>query len=164
MVTFAEARDQLHERVDRLFASSAFMELYPGIQAPKVYKGFPVNEPPFYVAVDEIVDTAATSGAVSMGHAQLDFTVRVWCFARHTSQETAADTLLAYVDAVFKAVLADHTLGTTVDNSFPSIETAGTSADGSKRYLAAAAVAVQCSVFSKCPASIKEAIIHDCKC
>lgn len=162
MVTFSESRDVLRRRLEAVFSSGAFAELYPGVQAPKVFQGFPVNEPPFYVAVDEVVDTAQTSGAASMGHARVDFTIRVWCLARHTSQETAADTLLAYVDAVFKSVLADHTLRTTVDNSFPSVETAGTSADGSKRYLAAASVAVQCSVFSQCPAEIMEVINEGC--
>lgn len=158
MVTFSAARDELRRRLEAVFGSEAFAELYPGVQAPKVFTGFPVNEPPFYVAVDEIVDTAATSGAASMGHARIDFTVRVWCFARHTSLETASDALLAYVDAVFKSVLADQRLRGTVDNSFPEVETAGTSADSSKRYAAAASVAVACSVFSQCPAEIMEAV------
>lgn len=158
MVTFSEARDVLKNRLDAVFASEAFGGLYPGVQVPKIYQGFPINEPPFYIAVDEIIDAAASSGAASMGHARVDFTLHVWCFARHTSQETAADTLLAYVDAVFKAVLADQRLNGTVDNSFPEIEAAGTSADGSKRYAAAASVAVSCHVFSQCPAELTEVV------
>ena len=158
MVSFMQARDALKNRLDALFGSEAFATLYPGVQAPKVYQGFPVNEPPFYVAVDEIVDTAASSGAASMGYVCIDFTVHVWCFARHTNQETAANTLLAYVDAVFKAVLADQRLNGAVDNSFPEIETAGTSADSSKRYTAAASVAVECHVFSQCPAELMEVV------
>lgn len=93
-----------------------------------------------------------------MGHARIDFTVHVWCFARHTKQEVAADTLMAYIDAVFKAVLADQRLNMAVDNSFPEIETAGTAADGSKRYTAAASVAVKCHVFSQCPAALMEVV------
>lgn len=158
MVTFSQARDVLRHRLEAVFGSEAFATLYTGVQAPKVYQGFPVSEPPFYVAVDEIVDTASSSGAASMGHARIDFTLHVWCFARHTSQETAADTLLAYVDAVFKAVLADQRLNGTVDNSFPEIETAGTAADSSKRYTAAASVAVACHVFSQCPAELMEVV------
>ena len=157
MVTFAQARDVLKNRLDAVFSSGAFVEIY-GVQAPKVYQGFPVNEPPFYVAVDEIIDTATTVGAVTMGHAQVDFTLRVWAFAQHVNQETAANTLLAYVDAVFKAVCADQRLNFTVDNSFPEIETAGTAADSSKRYTAAASIAVRCGVFSQCPAELMEVV------
>lgn len=157
MVTFTQARDVLRKRLGSVFGS-AFTTMHPGVQAPKVYQGFPPNEPPFYVAVDEIIDTAASSGAASMGHARIDFTVHVWCFARHANQETAANTLLAYVDTVFKAVLADQRLNGAVDNSFPEIETAGTSADSSKRYIAAASVAVACHVFSQCPAELMEVV------
>ena len=71
---------------------------------------------------------------------------------------SVANTLLAYVDAVFKAVLADQRLNGAVDNSFPEIETAGTSADSSKRYTAAASVAVECHVFSQCPAELMEVV------
>ncbi len=158
MVTFSQARNVLRNRLAAVFAAEAFGNLYPDVQAPKVYQGFPVDEPPFYVAVDEIVDTAQSSGAASMGHARIDFTVHVWCFARHSKQEVAADTLMAYVDAVFKAVLADQRLNMAVDNSFPEIETAGTAADSSKRYTAAASVAVQCHVFSQCPAELMEVV------
>lgn len=157
MVSFVQARDVLKTRLDTVFAV-AFPSIYPGVQEPKVFKGFPPSEPPFYVAVDEIVDTAQSSGAASMGHARIDFTIHVWCFARHTVQEVAADTLLAYVDAVFKAVLADQRLGGAVDNSFPEIETAGTAADSSKRYTAAASVAINCHVFSQCPSELMEVV------
>lgn len=153
MVTFADARDVLAKRLEAIFGSEAFGELYE-VTAPKVYTGFPVNEPPFYVAVDEVVDTAETDGAVTMGHAKWDFTITVWAFAQHKEQKTVADTLLSYTDAIFKAVLADPQLNMTVDNSFPSIETAGTAADSSKRYMGAASVSVRCTVYSKCPAEL----------
>ena len=157
MVRFTQARDVLKARLDAVFAV-AFPSLYAGVHEPKVYQGFPVSEPPFYVAVDEIVDTAQSSGAASMGHARIDFTIHVWCFAKHTVQEVAADTLMAYVDAVFCAVLADQRLNGAVDNCFPEIENAGTAADSSKRYTAAASVAVNCSVFSQCPAELMEVV------
>ncbi len=158
MVTFALARNALKSRLDAVFGSEAFADLYPGVQPPKVYQGFPVNEPPFYVAVDEIVDAAASSGAASMGHARIDFTLNVWCFARHASLETAADALLSYVDAVFASVLADQQLCMAVDSAFPRVRDAGTGADGSKRYVAAATVEVACSVCSACHAGIKEVV------
>lgn len=159
MVTrYAEARDVLHRRLEALFASEAFDSLYPGARAPKVCLGFPVTEPPFYAAVDEIADASATSGGVSMGHAEVDFTLHVWLYAQHTDLMTAADTLMAYVDAVFGSVMADPQLCGTVDSAFPSIETAGTAADGSRRYIAAASVAVECSVYSACPASLAEVV------
>ena len=159
MVTdYARARNVLLQRLESVFDADTFDILYPGAKAPKVVLGFPVTEPPFYAAVDEIVDAAATSGGVSMGHAQVDFTLRVWLFAQHTSLETASDTLLAYVDAVIGSVMADPQLCGSVDSAFPSIETAGTAADSSKRYVAAASVAVQCSVYSACPAQLASTV------
>jgi len=155
MVTdYVKARNVLKKRLEAVFASEAFGVLYPGAKQPKVFLGFPTSEPPFYAAVDEIVDASATSGGVSMGHAQVDFTLHVWLCAQHSSLETASDTLLAYIDAVFGSTMADPQLCETVDNAFPVIETAGTAADSSKRYIAAASVAVQCSVYSACPAQL----------
>ena len=158
MVSYAGARDVLKARLDAVFADEAFARLYPGAKAPKVFLGFPVTEPPFYAAVDEIADASAASGSASMGHAQIDFSLHVWLCAQHSDLKTASDTLMAYVDAVFCAVMADPQLCGTVDNCLPSIDTAGTAADGSKRYIAAASVAVACSVWSACPAAIAQAV------
>lgn len=157
MVSFVPARDALMGRLEAVFGP-AWEELAPGVQQPRTYLGFPPNEPPFYVAVDEIVDLASTGGAATMGHARIDFTLRVWCFARHSSLRVASDTLMAYVGAVFEAVLADQRLGFAVDNSFPRLESAGTSVDGSKYHVAAAAIAVECHVFSQCPADLMEVV------
>lgn len=159
MVTdYAGARDVLHRRLERIFEPESFGGAYPNAKAPKVYLGFPVTEPPFYAAVDEIVEAAATSGGVSMGHAEVGFTLHVWLCAQHADLKTAADTLLAYIDAIFGAVMADPQLCGKVDSAFTSIETAGTAADSSKRYIAAASVAVACTVYSACPASIARAV------
>ena len=158
VIPAAKARDELKRRLDLVLAEGSIEELYPGAKAPKVYLGFPVNEPPFYAAVDEIVDAAETSSAASMGHAQVSFDLHVWLCARHTDLKAASDCLLAYIDAVFACVMADHTLGMAVDNAMPSVETAGTAADSSKRYIAAASVRVSCTVASACPAYIREAI------
>lgn len=158
MVTdYVRARNVLKERLDAVFASDAFAELY-GVRAPRVFLGFPASEPPFYAAVDEIVDASAASGGATMGHAQVDFTLHVWLCAQHADLVTASDTLLAYVDAVFASVLADPQLCDTVDNSFPQIDTAGTAADSSKRYIAAASVAVACTVWATCPHLLSEVV------
>lgn len=158
VIPAAEARDVLHKRLEAVFGEEAFGSLYPGVKAPKVTLGFPVNEPPFYVAVDEIADTVSTGGAASMGHAEVSFDLNVWLCASHKDLKTAADSLIAYEDAIFAAVLADQRLNLTVDNAFPSIRNAGTGADSSKRYVAAANVAVACTVGSCCPAQIKEIV------
>lgn len=160
MVAAIQARDALHERLEALFASEAFASLYPGAEVPKVYLGFPTSEPPFYVAVDEIVDTQTTSGAVSMGQVKLEFELGVWLSASHTKLETASNTLLSYMDAVIKAVAADHTLNMSVSNSFANVESAGTAATSSKQYIAAANMSVRCTVDTVCPKEIREA----CKC
>ncbi len=157
VIPAAEARDALHRRLEAVFGE-AFASLCPGVRAPKVYLGFPANEPPFYVAVDELVDTASTSGAASMGHARVDLTLRVFLFAKHRELMEAADTLLAYMDAVFASVLADQRLDRTVDNAMPSVESAGTAAGSDKRYMAAASVAIGCQVGSACPARIMEVV------
>lgn len=154
----AMARDVLHKRLEAVFTPEVFGALYPGAKVPKVFLGFPVTEPPFYAAVDEIADAAETRGAVTMGHDEVVFTLRVWLCAQHTDLKTASDALLAYIDAVFGAIMADPQLNMSVDNSFPSIEAAGTAADSSKRYIAAASVAISCSAWSVCPASLAEAV------
>ena len=138
--------------------AEAFGELYPGVQAPKVYDGFPTSEPPFYIAVDSIVDTATMSGRAVPGAGQLDFTIHVLCFARHADLATASATLLAYVDAVFNAVMADQRLARSVDTAFTSIEASGVAPDSSKYHMAAASVGVQCTVFSKCPQEFREVV------
>lgn len=147
-----QARDELYKRLDRVFGR------LDGFQRPEVHKGFPTNEPPFYVAVDEIIDVATTEGAASMGHAKVSFELNVFLCAVHRDLMTASNTLLSYIDVVFSSVLADHTLGGHIDNSMPRINTAGTAADTSKRYIAAADITIECSVASVCPAWIKEAL------
>lgn len=153
------ARDVLKTRLEAVFSPNVIAEVYPDAKVPNVFLGYPVNEPPCYVAVDEIVDTAQTSGAATMGHAQISFTLNVWLFARNSILETAANTLLCYIDAVFAAVLADQRLDFTVDNAFPKVLTAGTSADSSKYYIAAASVAIECSIYSQCPKKLQE-VVH----
>ena len=138
--------------------AEAWEELYPGVQAPKVYDGFPASEPPFYIAVDSIVDTATMGGRATVGAGSLEFTVHVMCFARHADRATASQTLLAYVDAAFSAVMADQRLRGAVDNSFPSIEAAGTSPDSPQRHSAAAAHSVQCAGRSNSPQRFREVV------
>lgn len=159
MVTdWIAARDALKARLDAVFAPETFDGLYPGAKAPSVFLGFPVSEPPFYAAVDEVVEASQASGAASMGHAQITFTLHVWLCAQHTELKKAADTLLEYIDAVFGAVLADQRLCSTVDNAFPSIDAIGTGADSSRRYTAAASIAIECARASVCPAPLREVV------
>lgn len=154
-----QARNELHKRLVAVFSEDNFTSLCEA-KVPNVYLGFPTNEPPFYVAVDEIIDTATTDGSASMGHAKVSFELNVFLCAVHRDLTTAADTLLAYIDVLFSAILADQSLNYSVDNSFPQITTAGTAADSSKRYIAAANVSVTCEIGSVCPARIKE-IVND---
>lgn len=156
MVATQAAREELYRRLSKV--AEAFPTLYPDAIVPKVYEGFPINEPPAYFAVDEIVDTATMGAESTTGAGRMDFTVNVMCFARHVDRMKTANTLLAYIDAVFKAVMVDQRLRMSVDKSFPAVESAGTSADSSKRYIAAAAIGVKCSVFSVCPKDFKEVI------
>lgn len=161
MVTsWIRARDALRKRLEAVFDAETFAALYPEAsgKAPKVFLGFPVTEPPFYAAVDEIVDAAATAGAATMGHDTVSFTLHVWLSAQHADLRTASDALMCYVDAVFGSVMADPQLCGAVENSFPQIESAGTAADSSKRHIAAALVGIECTVWSACPAALREAV------
>lgn len=160
MVTdFIRARDVLKKRLEAVFEPEAFSALYPETEkAPKVFLGFPVTEPPFYVAVDEVVDTAATEGGATMGHDAVSFVLHVWICTQHVSLETASNALLAYMDAIFGAVMADPRLCGTVDNAFPQVDSAGTDADSSKRYIAAALVNVECTAWSACPAALQDVV------
>ncbi len=160
MVTdFIRARNVLKKRLEAIFDPEAFGLLYPEAEpTPKVYLGFPTTEPPFYAAIDEIVDVATTTGAATMGHDTVSFTLHVWLSAQHTRLEAASNALLCYIDALFGAVMADPQLNNTVENAFPQIESAGTAADSSKRYIAAALVGVECTVWSACPASLQATV------
>lgn len=151
-------RDVLFERLEAVFASEAFAELWPDVMVPKVYLGFPVNEPPCYVAVDEVAESIATEGAVTMGHVGITFDLRVWVFAQNTSLQVASDTMLALSEAIIMSVCVDQRLKGTVDVSFPELDAAGTAADSSKRYNAAGTVRVRCSVFSQCPAGLRSVV------
>lgn len=156
MVTFVEARDELNRRLAKV--ADGWGDLYPGVQAPAVFKGFPASEPPFYIAVDDVVTAASTDGKSTTGHATYEFTLRVLCFARHADRERASNAVMSYVDSVFGAVMADQRLGGAVDNSFPSVDSAGTSPDSSKYWMAAASVEVRCTVFAKCPREFREVV------
>ncbi len=158
MVAFIEARNVLQERLQRVFSEEVFSQLFPGIQIPKVFFGFPKTEPPFYVAVDEIVDSLETGRGATSGHAEITFPLHVWAFAQHSSLRVASDTLLTYLHTIIYSVLADPQLDFTVDNSTLTIDNAGTATDSSKYYQAAASVAVQCTVYSVCPAELNNAI------
>lgn len=157
MVAAIEARDVILGRIQK--AVSKWDELYPGIQAPKVCDGYPATEPPFYIAVDTIATTANVTGQSTIGAGRWEFSVSVLCFARNTDKVVASEALMSYVDAAFRCVMADQTLGRTVDNAFPSLDAAGTAADTSKRTLAAASVSVRCSLFSVCTQEFKEAVL-----
>lgn len=151
---FESARDALFERLAAVFASA---ELDVGIR-PKVTKGFPVSQPRAYVAVDEVCDTAATRGAVSCGHDEVEFTIHVWAFAEHADRAKACNAVLGYVWTIFCAVLADRMLERTVGFATPSVRDASTAANGSKRFIAAATIDVTCTIGSTCPAWMKEVI------
>ena len=152
MVTeIVRARNVIEQRLADVFTPEVFGVLYPETdKVPKVFTGFPTTEPPFYVAVDEIVDVASTAGAATMGRDQVSFTLNVWMSAQHTELRRAADAVLCYVDAVFGAIMADPQLCDTVENAFPRVDSAGTAADSSKRYIAAALVSVDCTVWTGC--------------
>lgn len=160
MVTeLIRARNVLEKRLAAVFDPETFDVLYPEAeQAPKVFFGFPASEPPFYVAVDEIVDTASTAGGATMGRDEVTFTLHVWLSAQHTRLRAASDTLLCYIDAVFGSVMADPALNGTVQNAFPKIEGAGTAADSSKRYIAAAVLAIECQVWTGCQPLLSVAV------
>ncbi len=160
MVTeFIRARNVLKARLEAVFDPEPFSILYPETEKPpKVFLGFPTTEPPFYAAVDEIVDVASTEGASTLGQCKVEFTVHVWLSAQHTDLTKASDALLCYIDALFGAIMADPQLNRTVENSFAQIESAGTAADSSKRYIAAALVGVQCEVWTGCQALLATAV------
>lgn len=152
------ARDVLFERVNALFTSDLFPRLYPGVPVPAVYFGFPVNEPPFYVAVDELAEAVTSSGGVTMGHDEITFELHVWAFAMHSKLKTASDAVLSYAEAVFSLVMADPQLNYTVDNAFASIDNAGTAKDNSKYYQAALSISIECRRAAECPREMYELI------
>jgi hypothetical protein len=161
MVEALRSRDILADRLRRCFESSDVLALYGDAMIPQVYVGFPENEPPAYIAVDEIADNIGTSGGASMGHQQINWSINLFLFAQHASRDKANATLMSYVDVVINTIMADPMLADTVDNSTVSMGAASTSADSSKYYIAAAQLIVNCTRYSACPNEIAR-LINDC--
>lgn len=158
MVDVISPRNALYARIKGLFEEEVFSGICPSTKAPKVYLGFPTNEPPVYVAVDEVADSIQTSGSASMGHAEFSFDLHLWLYAQHTKLETSANMLLSYIGTVFAGILADPQLNGTVDNAFPRVDEIGTAAVEGRRYVSACVVSISCKVSSVCPNQIKEVV------
>lgn len=154
--SFARSRNELFRHLEA--ALSVFDQVYPDMQAPKLFLGFPVSETPFYIAVDEIVPSASAVGAASIGQDTVTWTLGVWLFSKHMNLLTASETLLAYEELVFSAVSADPTLGRTVDNSFAAIEVTGTARDSGNYYVASTQISVECRAEATCPPEIRQVI------
>lgn len=152
-----KARDVLEARL-RHVLSPDVLGRFSDALPPKVLLGFPVDEPPAYVAVDEVPESIDASGGATMGHMGLTFPVRVWLFASHRDLKTAADAITDYAVLAMAAVLADQQLAGAVDKAVPSLSGSATGADSSRRYVAAATLTILCTVSSVCPAEIKEAV------
>lgn len=158
MVDIKAARNNLYERTKAVFSDECFGSLFPGMTVPDVFLGFPVNEPPFYIAVDEIPEGITADPAASMGHAEVTFELGIWLCTSNRDLLTVADSLIDYECTIIDAICADQTLGRTVDNAFPRVSDTGTAANSSKRYIGAANITVTCSKFSNCPNQIKESV------
>lgn len=156
MVNIKGARDEIARRLTYVFERLG--DDYFTTESPKVFTGFPVNEPPFYVSVDEVVDELRTSESATMGHAKFSFTVKVWAFAQHVKQEKAADTLLEYIQVICDSVSADFTLKNTVDSAMPNVVSCATASDSSRRYVAACEINIECEKYANCPKEIYEVI------
>lgn len=153
------ALDALYKRVLGLFSSQSFTTIYPdAVVAPVVTKGFPKNEQPFYVAVDEIVtDVQPGKGALN-GQSEMEFTANVWVCARHADLVKAANTAMSYADAVIACVLADRTMRGTVDLATPSVVSGGTAADGDRKYLATEVLSITFKVWAACPDEVRKVL------
>lgn len=159
MIPQVAAIDALYKRVSGFFASDAFRAIYPdAVAAPVVTKGFPKNEQPFYVAVDEIVTDVQPGKGASMGQAEMEFAANVWVCARHSDLVKAANTAMSYADAVIACVLADQTMKGTVDHAVPSITGGGTAADGDRKYLATEALTISFKCWAVCPHEVREVL------
>lgn len=158
VVTQIAARDVLLNRLKKIFSADIFGALYPDYVLPKVLLGFPVNDAPFYVAVDEIVTNVTSGKGSTCGEVQVSFTLNVWVFARKTSLQDASNTAMVYADAIFSAVCADQTLKGTVDYSSPNIKQGATAADADRKYIATEIIEIDCKTWSKCPHAMREAI------
>lgn len=153
---FIRSRDALHERLGAVI--DEFYSLYPDVHPPKLFKGFPVGEPPFYIAVDEMVPSATSAGAASIGQDSITWTLGVWAFTKHANLITASDALLTYIDMIFSVVAADPTLGRCVDNAFPAIEVIGTSRESGNYYISAAQISIECTAEATCPPEIRQIV------
>lgn len=127
--------DQIRQRLLRdmraVFSGDAFASAYPGVPAPMVVSvGGSAERPPFEVIVRELPEFSTGSRATSCPIPSASLTWQVDLVCSGATVEDASRSLIAYIDAVHQALMADPSLGGLVPHVIPSISQLGTAYEG----------------------------------
>lgn len=126
-----EIRQRLLRDMRAVFAEDAFHAAYPGIPAPQVVSiGGSAERPPFEVIVRELPVLSTGSKAVSCPIPSAAMTWQIDLVCSGATVEAASLSLIAYVDAVHQALMADSSIGGLVQQAVPSVTQLGTAYEG----------------------------------
>lgn len=157
---YMAASDALFERMRLAFSKEALALYEEPVEPPKVDQGTPQTVAPFNVWVDFLPQSDDTQGSATNHEIMSSFVLDIYCVAKHTNRNKAVQILQTYVNTACMGILADATLGRTVNNSIPRLTDAGVDATPEKQFIAAAVVEVTLKTASVCPKELKELITN----
>lgn len=113
------------------FAEGTFDAAYPHVPVPHaVTIGGDPEQPPFEVIVRELPYLGTGSKAISCPVVSMTMDWQIDLVCSGADVEDASLHLIAYIDCVFQALMADPSIGGLVQNAVPSISQLGTGYDG----------------------------------
>lgn len=126
-----DIRQRLVRDMRAAFSEETFGVAYPGVPVPvSVSVGGSSEQPPFEVIVREVPELGTGSKAISCPVVSMVMSWQIDLVCSGADVEDASLYLIAYIDCVFQALMADPSLGGLVQNAIPSIPTLGTAYDG----------------------------------
>lgn len=124
-------RQRLLKDMRAAFAPDTFKVAYPHIPAPvSVTVGGNPEQPPFEVIVRELPMLGTGTKAISCPVVSMAMDWQIDLVCSGVDVEDASLHLIAYIDCVFQALMADPSIGGLVQSAVPSISQLGTGYDG----------------------------------
>lgn len=155
---YERAADALYERLKVVLSKDglALYEEPPAI--PQVSLGNPVNKAANCVWLDPLPMTVSTNGSATSHENKTTFALTVFLLSKHSDRNKAIANVQRWVNSVYMGVMADATLGRSVDNAVPRMSEVGSDSTTEKQYIVGASVDVTCTAYSMCPKEFKELV------
>lgn len=131
MLVLDAIRKRLLADMRAAFSEGTFGAAYPRVPVPQaVTVGGDPEQPPFEVIVRELPQLGTGTKAISCPVVSMEMTWQVDLVCSGADVEDASLHLIAYIDCVFQALMADPSIGGLVQSAVPSITQLGTGYDG----------------------------------